>query len=593
MKKNNKKFLSACGVATLVASTVVPATAAKAASVDRLGGSDRYETAAAVSKSGWTSSDYVVIANGDSYSDSLCAVPLAKSKNAPILLTQGNSLNSTTLSELKRLNAKHVIIVGGTGAVTEGVANSIKSKVTSNVERYGGADRFETSVKVASQLSSATGVFVANGLNFPDALSAAPVAAIKGQPIILTRSTALPDSVSSYIKGNSKITKSYLVGGTGVVTDSVFNSLPGAERYGGSDRYETNKDVIEAFKGSLNFDKVYVARGDDFPDSLTGGSLAAKNKSALVITATGSASEYTKSIFKNLLNKNTKITALGGSAVLSDSILSNLEDSISKSGSSGGSSSSGGSYTTDPNNETQEAINKIGKDKIEKELTDALGDYFDVSVNSDSINLKNKKDVETPKGVFDEIVNDYNLSKDSTEKEKQVAIDKATTKLDNSYNLAEKHIDDITTGSGKNFEEVLGDLKDPSNTDLKDKYKEYITTEDGKYKIDTTKLAEDIINKAIDNNEYDKFVESLTDGIKANITEKSNSPKIRYTYTDSKTGNKLIATIVRIGKGTGDLYNSDDSRLTNIDRLLELSTIGGSYKVYDGTSDEYVVVTVK
>lgn len=570
MKKNNKKFLSACGVATLVASTVVPATAAKAASVDRLGGSDRYETAAAVSKSGWTSSDYVVIANGDSYSDSLCAVPLAKSKNAPILLTQGNSLNSTTLSELKRLNAKHVIIVGGTGAVTEGVANSIKSKVTSNVERYGGADRFETSVKVASQLSSATGVFVANGLNFPDALSAAPVAAIKGQPIILTRSTALPDSVSSYIKGNSKITKSYLVGGTGVVTDSVFNSLPGAERYGGSDRYETNKDVIEAFKGSLNFDKVYVARGDDFPDSLTGGSLAAKNKSALVITATGSASEYTKSIFKNLLNKNTKITALGGSAVLSDSILSNLEDSISKSGSSGGSSGGSSSSSSD---KTASIIDDFGKENIENKIDSSkLGKYFDAKVTDSSITLvtrsQYKDELATPSSVFDTV-------KDTD------TVEQVKTKLDNAYSMVEDNVDSISTGSGKDFNAVLKEVKD--NNELGN-YGKYITSD---YKIDTEALAEAIKGNALSSSDYDTFESTLLDKLTGQngIEDSETSPKLSY--------DGVITDADRVVQDGTVLYDASESRHQNIKNIFKASSVTGTYRLYYDNSNKYVVVTVK
>jgi putative cell wall-binding protein len=579
MKKNNKKFLSACGVATLVASTVVPATAAKAASVDRLGGSDRYETAAAVSKSGWTSSDYVVIANGDSYSDSLCAVPLAKSKNAPILLTQGNSLNSTTLSELKRLNAKHVIIVGGTGAVTEGVANSIKSKVTSNVERYGGADRFETSVKVASQLSSATGVFVANGLNFPDALSAAPVAAIKGQPIILTRSTALPDSVSSYIKGNSKITKSYLVGGTGVVTDSVFNSLPGAERYGGSDRYETNKDVIEAFKGSLNFDKVYVARGDDFPDSLTGGSLAAKNKSALVITATGSASEYTKSIFKNLLNKNTKITALGGSAVLSDSILSNLEDSISKSGSSGGSSSSGGSDTDNGNDTTADVIdmftdnNKSGASVLQDKLNNSsLAKYFDANVTSNSITLNTRSNYKDKLSTPLEVMSTIKQSDNKAD---------IKEKLDNAYSVAEEHINSIIAGSNdKNFKEILTQIK--NNNEL-GKYTKYVN-EDGT--VNTEKLAEDIYDKDLTEEQYETYLNGLEDRIVSAVKENeagvTTSPSIKYSSL----------AFYKLDKDDSNVYNTSVSKSDNISKIFKVSKIQGTYKLYYG-SNKYVVVTVK
>lgn len=54
---------------------------------ERLWGSDRYGTAVEISKKGWTASEYVIIARGSGYTDALCAGPLARKYNAPILLT--------------------------------------------------------------------------------------------------------------------------------------------------------------------------------------------------------------------------------------------------------------------------------------------------------------------------------------------------------------------------------------------------------------------------------------------------------------------------------------------------------------------------
>ncbi|KZL90206.1 cell wall-binding repeat-containing protein [Clostridium magnum] len=120
----------------------------------RLWGSDRYETATKVAQTGWTStSDYAVIASGEGYADALCAAPLAKANNAPILLTQNGDLNANALSELKRLNVKHAFIVGGTGVVSQNVEDKIKAQV-GDVQRLAGQNRYETSVKVAEKLGT-------------------------------------------------------------------------------------------------------------------------------------------------------------------------------------------------------------------------------------------------------------------------------------------------------------------------------------------------------------------------------------------------------------------------------------------------------
>ncbi|MBR7007096.1 MAG: leucine-rich repeat protein, partial [Ruminococcus sp.] len=84
----------------------------------RLAGAGRYETAVEISKAGFPDgSDTVVLAYGLNYADALAGVSLAKAKNAPILLTNLKTLPAETLAEIKRLKAKNVIILGGTGAV--------------------------------------------------------------------------------------------------------------------------------------------------------------------------------------------------------------------------------------------------------------------------------------------------------------------------------------------------------------------------------------------------------------------------------------------------------------------------------------------
>lgn len=351
MQSKGKRSLTAATLASLLITSSVAAINVKAASVTppespRLWGENRYETATKVSQNGWTTSDYAIIASGEVYADALCAAPLAKVNNAPILLTTKNTLDSKTLDELKRLQVKHVYIVGGQGAVSQAVEDKIKSDVTTDVQRLWGQDRYETSVKVAEKLPASSKVVLASGQGYADALSAAPVAAIEGMPILLTESKNLSKPTADYIKTNTNITSTFVIGGSGVVNDSVMNQMLGAQRIGGSDRYETNKLVIERFSSDFNYNNVYTAIGDgpignEFADALSASALAAKNRNPLIITGK-TLSSYTDSLIKSKLKSGSTLTILGGVANISDEFVVNTEKiiaALTSGGSSGGSSS--------------------------------------------------------------------------------------------------------------------------------------------------------------------------------------------------------------------------------------------------------------
>jgi len=164
----------------------------------RLGGSDRYGTAVKVSQDGWIQSDYVILVSGENFPDAISAAPLAKKYNGPILITEGNKLNSLVYQEIIRLKAKNVIIVGGLGVISSTVEQELKD-INVQVTRISGENRYETSVKVAELVGTSNGVVLASGENFPDALSIASIAAVKQMPILLTTAKVLPDSVKGFI----------------------------------------------------------------------------------------------------------------------------------------------------------------------------------------------------------------------------------------------------------------------------------------------------------------------------------------------------------------------------------------------------------
>lgn len=333
MKKRMKKTLSIIAMASLITTSVVTmnAEAAGVTSTEstRLWGQNRYETAVKVSQAGWTTSDYAVVASGEGYADALSAAPLAKANNAPILLTQKDSLSQTTLDELKRLQVKHVFIVGGQGVVSQQIEDKIKNEVTADVERLSGQNRYETSVKVAEKVGVTDKVVLASGQGYADALSAAPVAAINGMPILLTDSSTLSETTDSFIKAHPSITKTYVIGGTASVSDAAMNQVPSPERLGGTDRYGTNAAVINAFATDFDFKNAYVAlgngpSGNEFADALSASALAAKNGSAVVITDK-QPTDTTKNLLNSMASPSSVVTVLGGVSNVSDSAVSALK----------------------------------------------------------------------------------------------------------------------------------------------------------------------------------------------------------------------------------------------------------------------------
>lgn len=295
---------------------------------ERLAGTNRYKTAVEISKKGWaTGSEFVILARGDDFADALCAGPLAKKHNAPILLTSSTEMDADTLAEIQRLGAKNIYIIGGVGAISQKIETVLRESGFGSIERIWGSDRYETSVKIAEKLGTITNIVLATGANFPDALSISAIASSKGMPIILTQQGRLPEKVKQYISGKA-ITKTYIIGGTGVIGDAVRNSVPSPVRLGGSDRFETNALVLTEFAKDIDFTNLYVAvgdgpSGDEFADALSGAVLAAKTSSPVLLsykTLPGSIGDF----IKTKASSKSKVIALGGIAVVPASVVDSL-----------------------------------------------------------------------------------------------------------------------------------------------------------------------------------------------------------------------------------------------------------------------------
>lgn len=261
---------------------------------NRLAGTNRYATAAAISKNSFEKAETVVLAYGLNSADALAGVPLAKALGAPILLTNQNELPKETLSEIKRLGAKKVIILGGEGAVSKSVEKLLKDNKLST-ERYAGASRFGTAAAIAKKLNKAPSeVFFVYAFNYADALSVSTVAAAKGAPIIyLNTKGELDQATKAYLASiKGKVRNAYVIGGTGVISDEMMKKAAAAlalsvgkevVRVSGKDRYETCNAVNTKFAASLTGEAVCIAKGLDFPDALAGGVFSALKNAPLML----------------------------------------------------------------------------------------------------------------------------------------------------------------------------------------------------------------------------------------------------------------------------------------------------------------------
>ncbi|WP_314118138.1 cell wall-binding repeat-containing protein [Peptostreptococcus stomatis] len=165
------------------------------------------------------------------------------------------------------------VVVGG---ITPGVYADTTTNKT-EVERIGGADRTETSLKVLEKLGGVKKTYLVNGYQFSDALSIAPVAAANNEGIVLATKGSLDASLSK--QGINEVT---LVGGENSISSSVEKSLASkfkTKRIAGTDRYKTSEMIVE----STGKKEVGVATGKDFPDALSSGAFLAKKNLPLLL----------------------------------------------------------------------------------------------------------------------------------------------------------------------------------------------------------------------------------------------------------------------------------------------------------------------
>lgn len=305
---------------------------------NRIYGNTSIDTSIQIARSGWEkvqsselknntnvtkSGKFAILANNTSFADALAITTLAKKLDSPVLLTRKSTITEDMIHTLSSLNVTDVILVGGELAIHTSVEKKLRDVGIGTI-RIRGGNRYETATEIARYSAVKKGeVIIADGRNYPDALSVSVYAASRGIPVLFVNKDSIPTATQS-IMDTFNFSQIYIVGGKSAISENVEKKLKekaNVIRLSGATRYDTNLAIIDYFGDSQ--EGYYVATGADFKDALSGATLASKQNKSLVLVQPVSIPKSTK----EFLEKNKgDYRILGGKVAIHPSVVWELEE---------------------------------------------------------------------------------------------------------------------------------------------------------------------------------------------------------------------------------------------------------------------------
>lgn len=327
-------------------------------SAQRINASNVYELAANVAGvlcSTETGSHSVALASGENWPDALAGAALDR----PLLLTKRDFLPAITRLYLTPC-ADHpkakVIILGGPAAVSEGVAETLRG-MGYQVDRFAGDDRYETARRVARTFApdEIDTVYLASGVNFADAVAAAP-SVTRDNPLILTTPDELHDEARRFLTDEDREVSSVtILGGTAAISAEVEQEIKelgiDTDRIAGDDRYETaaliaRRSFVEA--DCYPVTDVAVASGTDPFGGLAAGAVRGPCEPLLLAPGPGSEVPEVLADFGRdwalSIGSDTAaaVTGIGSSSLIPSAAITAVARGVSTSTGLSGSGGSGG-----------------------------------------------------------------------------------------------------------------------------------------------------------------------------------------------------------------------------------------------------------
>ncbi len=195
------------------------------ANITRLGGPDRFSTAALVAAQVGANGGQAFVVEGHAgLTDGFTIGGIAGALGRPILMATATGVPDVTSAALSSLGVTNTTVIGGR------IPASVVATLPGGTQ-IAGADRYATSVAVANALSSqvpAGALLLADGAaSFPaDALTAAAL----GRPTLLVTPTTVPASVGAWLAASSGIPSVTAVGGPVAISDAVASTAAGLAR---------------------------------------------------------------------------------------------------------------------------------------------------------------------------------------------------------------------------------------------------------------------------------------------------------------------------------------------------------------------------
>lgn len=286
-----KKSVLTLSAAAAAFAMTVPMSAVAATESDRYAGADRYNTAISVANAFGTS-DLVYLSRGDSQAD---AVAGGKLPGGPLLLVNDSTTVQKNVAEaITKLKATKVVVLGGTGAVSDAAVKAVAGKAT--VTRLAGPDRFGTAAEISKNLfpegKTSAKVYLANGMTLVDALVGGTMT--DGAPILLTNgSGTLPAATLNEIK-RLKPSEVVALGGEGAVLPAELSAAATANGAGGGSgmtldqaKAKAQADLDKAAReAQMKLDGWYtIADGKTVDDLMKACTLTIADKDKPAITA--------------------------------------------------------------------------------------------------------------------------------------------------------------------------------------------------------------------------------------------------------------------------------------------------------------------
>jgi putative cell wall-binding protein len=193
--------------------------------ISRITGANRYVVSQALAQSVFAAGvTKVFVATGRTFPDALSASAAAGTESVPVILIDGlaKTLDPNLVATLTALGVKQIDIAGGPASVLPAVQTELAAiPGVTGITRYTGADRYAVSGALnRAEFGTASGVYVATGVTFPDALAGAAVAGAQHDPLYIVKTSCIP----SYILDDFltlKPTTMTILGGTGSLTSSI------------------------------------------------------------------------------------------------------------------------------------------------------------------------------------------------------------------------------------------------------------------------------------------------------------------------------------------------------------------------------------